>query len=169
METMSIDGFFILLEKYLNDFQNKPYDSDYEGKIYVGINETFSNFADERERKYFVNYLCMIVSLDLKIYEVKKEQYSNFKKVFNTPKFEYGLSNIYYYPDAIFSRFNVCLDTSITENCFNNFFKFFYDKIESHDLKIDLNGTLNLIAQDKDISTGNWGNDFCHCILKRKL
>ena len=111
----------------------------------------------------------MMVSLDLKIYEVKKEQYSNFKKVFSTPKFEYGLSNIYYYPDAIFSRFNVGLDSSITENCFNNFFKFFSDKIESHDLKIDFGSILNLIVQDKDVNRGNWGNDFCHCILKRKL
>jgi hypothetical protein len=164
---MSIIDFFNSLEKYLNDFQNKPYNSSEEGLIYVGINEKYNDFKDDDEKIYFVNYLSMIVALDLKFYELNKVNYLKFKNSYNIPKFEYGLSNIYYYPNAIYYKFNVINNKSIFKDCFDNFFNYYSKSVNNNDLGIAFEVVLESMIQDNDIKSGIWGNEFCKLILQK--
>lgn len=164
---MSNIDFFNLLEKYLNDFENQPYNSKDEGLIYVGINEKYNGFKDDDEKIYFVNYLSMIVALDLKFYELNKENYSKFKKSYNIPKFEYGLSNIYYFPNAIYYKFNVHNNKIIFKDCFDNFFNYYSKSVNNNDLGITFEVLLESMIQDNDINSGIWGNEFCRLILQK--
>ena len=164
---MNIIDFFNLLEKYLNDFHNNPYKSADEGIIYVGLNEKYNEFKDEDEKIYFVNYLCMIVSLDLKFYELKKENYFKFKSIYKIPKFEYGLSNIYYFPNAIYYKFNVLNKKDVFKDCFDNFYSFYSNSIIQNELEISLDNLLESMITDKDINSGIWGTEFCRLILQK--
>lgn len=164
---MDINDFFNSLEKYLNDFQNKPYNSVEEGLIYVGVNEKYNDFKDDIEKIYFVNYLCMIVALDLKFYELNKVNYLKFKKSCNIPKFEYGLSNIYYFPHAIYYKFNVLNNYNILKDCFDNFFNYYSKAVNNNDLGITFEVVLESMIQDQDINAGIWGNQFCKLILQK--
>lgn len=161
---MTIDDFFILKEIYLNNFQNKPYNSGNEGLIYIGLNEKFNKFKDDKQKKNFVNYLSMIVSLDLKIYELNKDSYYKFKSIFNTPKFEYGLTNVYYYPNDIFNKFKVTLNKQIIEECFENFYHFYSIEFKKKSLNIDFDYVLSTLISDREINSGVWGSEFCNCI-----
>jgi hypothetical protein len=164
---MTINDFFNSLEKYLNDFQYPPNKSYNEGLIYIGINENYSDFTDEDEKIYFVNYLCMIVALDLKFYELNKENYLKFKNSYNIPKFEYGLSNIYYFPNAIYYKFNVLNNNNILKDCFDNFFNYYSKSVNNNDLGITFEVVLESMIQDNDIKSGIWGNEFCKLILQK--
>ena len=164
---MNIDDFFNSLEKYLNDFHNNPYKSADEGLIYVGLNEKYNEFRDEDEKIYFVNYLCMIVSLDLKFYELNNRKYYIFKSIYKIPKFEYGLSNIYYFPNAIYYKFNVLNKKDIFNDCFDNFYNFYSSSISLDELEISLNSILKSMITDKDINSGGWGTKFCRLILQK--
>lgn len=164
---MSIIDFFNSLEKYLNDFQYPPNNSYNEGLIYIGINENYNGFQNDDEKIFFVNYLCMIVALDLKFYELNKVNYLKFKNSYNIPKFEYGLSNIYYFPNAIYYKFNVLNNKSIFKDCFDNFFNYYSKSVNSNDLGITFEVVLDSMIQDNDINSGIWGNEFCRLILQK--
>jgi hypothetical protein len=162
----SVD-FFNSLEKYLKDFHNNPYKSADEGLIYVGLNEKYNEFKDKDKKIYFVNYLCMIVSLDLKFYELNKENYFKFKSIYKIPKFEYGLSNIYYFPNAIFYKFNVLNKMDIFKDCFDDFYNFYLNSLIQNELEISLDNLLESMIIDKDINSGVWGTEFCRLILHK--
>ena len=165
--TMNINDFFHSLEKHLDNFHHKPYDSADEGLIYVGLNEKYSDFSDKDEKIYFVNYLCMIVSLDLKFYELNKSNYSRFKSIYKTPKFEYGLTNTYFFPNVIYSRFNVSISNQIFKDCFDNFYDFYSNSINQSDLEITFDTLLESMINDIDINSGIWGSEFCRLISQK--
>lgn len=162
----SID-FFNSLDKYLNDFHNNPYKSVDEGLIYVGLNEKYNGFKDEDEKIYFVNYLCMIVSLDLKFYELNNCKYYMFKSIYNIPKFEYGLSNTYCFPNAIYYKFDVLNKMDIFKGCFDDFYSFYSKLLSQNELETSLDSLLESMITDKDINSGSWGNEFCRLILQK--
>ncbi|MBC7524453.1 MAG: hypothetical protein H7239_08460 [Flavobacterium sp.] len=164
---MSIKDFFNSLEKYLNDFQYPPNNSYNEGLIYIGINENYSGFKDENEKIIFVNYLCMIVALDLKFYELNIENYLKFKNIYNIPKFEYGLSNIYYYPNAIYYKFNVPNKKNSFQDSFDEFYNYYSKSLKNNDLGISFEVILKSMIQDNDINSGVGGNEICKLILQK--
>lgn len=164
---MSSKDFFILLEKYLNEFQNPPNNSFHEGLIYIGINEKYNDFKDENDKIFFVNFLCMIVAFDLKFYELSKENYLKFKNIYNIPKFEYGLSNIYYFPNAIYYKFNILNDNNIFKTCFDDFFNYYSKSFNSNDLGSSFEVLLESMIQDIDINSAVWGTEFCKLILQK--
>jgi len=164
---MNINDFFNSLEKYLNNFHNRPYNSAEEGLIYVGLNESYNNFKDQDEKIYFVNYLCMLVSLDLKFYELNKSNYSRFKSIYKIPKFEYGLSNVYYFPNVIYNRFNVSISKQIFKDSFDNFYDFYSNSINQSELDINFDSLLESMIIDNHINSGSWGNEFCRLISQK--
>jgi hypothetical protein len=151
---MKVDDFFIKLNEQLKTYKHQ-YDRQDEGRVYIGLpNFDFSNFTKD-EKAYFVYYLSFFVAFDLLVYSYDNKNYLKQKEKLKLPKFEYGLTNVFVYPNRLYDNYWQPFRNEIFKDVFQlglNYLNIEIPEIEP--LKIFEN-TIN----DKDFSTGMFNNE----------
>ena len=158
---MTIDRFFILLERELANMQYS-YDRPCEGKVYLGHPIINRNCYSDDDYKSWSYYLCFFVAFDLLVYTYFNENYQEIKDKLNIPKFEYGLTNTFYYPEDLFKRLNISINQNLFSKTFNHFIQF----LEREKLTIDFKTVLKTALSDKDFEKGVFSKFLKEEILK---
>ena len=99
---------------------------------------------------FFCYLLCFFVAFDLLVYAYYRLSYSYIKQKLQTPKFEYGLTNTFYYPNEICNR----MTNIIKEDFFEKAFLTFIEYLESQNLELDYKVVLKACVIDKDFQKG---------------
>ena len=113
---MKIDTYKIHLETELSKLE-KPWLNGDEGYIYVGLIKPNKNDYSEENYYFFCYLLCFFVAFDLLVYAYYRLSYSYIKQKLQTPKFEYGLTNTFYYPNEICNRMTNIIKEDFFEQC----------------------------------------------------
>ena len=101
---MKVDYFFTILNEQLEVYKHQ-YERQDEGTVYIGLPDfDFSNLTKD-EKTYFVYYLSFFVAFDLLVYSYDNPNYRKQKEKLKIPKFEYGLTNIFVYPNKIYDKY----------------------------------------------------------------
>ena len=130
---MKIDAYKIHLETELSKLE-KPWLNGDEGYIYVGLIKPNKNDYSEENYYFFCYLLCFFVAFDLLVYAYYRLSYSYIKQKLQTPKFEYGLTNTFYYPNI--------------------------EYLESQNLELDYKVVLKACVIDKDFQKGLFNKYF---------
>jgi hypothetical protein len=151
---MKVDDFFIKLNEQLKTYKHQ-YDRQDEGRVYIGLpNFDFSNFTKDK-KAYFVYYLSFFVAFDLLVYSYDNKNYLKQKEKLKLPKFEYGLTNVFVYPNRLYDNYCQPFRNEIFKDVFQlglNYLNIEIPEIEP--LKIFENA-----INDKDFSTGMFNNE----------
>lgn len=158
---MEIHSFFKLLKNELSKMPHS-YERYNEGKVYLGSPIINRNEHSEEDYRFFCYYLCLFVSFDLLIYSYSFEEYESVKKKLGIPKFEYGLTNTFYYPDELFQK----LDKSISERYFADAFYKFIDFLRRENFEFNPETILQNALTDKDFDKGLFSKLFKNEIIK---
>lgn len=158
---MDIHHFFILLKKELSKMPHS-YDRLNEGKVYLGPLVINRNDYSEEDYRFFCYYLCLFVSFDLLIFTYNLEEYEMVKKSLGIPKFEFGLTNTFYYPNDLFHRLN----GSISERCFTDAFSKFIEFLRNKNFEFNFETILRKTLIDKNFDKGLFSKFFKDEIMK---
>lgn len=158
---MQVDIFFNHLNAQLLKIEQKYYSSS-EGMIYLGFPSIDFSKMSKEERSYFVYYLCFFVAFDLLVFTYNNENYELQKGKLQLPKFEYGLSNVFIYPGAIFEKFKVNSNSEIFENVVELGFAYLNSRVQ----EIDSLHIFDNIFSDKDFLTGAFNIELKKAIKK---
>ena len=157
---ITINRFQKLLGDILQKHKHSPYKRGDEGLVYVGTPEIIK-FNEISEKQQFVYLLCMFIASDLKIYDVYKAYYYNFKIQFYIPKFEYGLTNHFIYPERIFNQYQIGINKINFEISFNIFTESLIKILSKSGFEnINFPALLNYILVDNDLNRGLFGSHF---------
>ena len=113
---MKIIEYQKILKNLLNSHKSKPYLRENEGWVYIGFPNSKFKFNSIEEKKEFIYYLSLFIAFDLIIYSSFREYYPKIKEVFKIPKFEYGLTNTFIYPEKIIDYFKIGINKKILKN-----------------------------------------------------
>ena len=165
---MHIDKYNTYLEFLFACHKNPPYERLNEGKVYIGLPTVdeivFDNHKDKQE---FVYLLCMFVAIDLKTFEIYNDQYFNLKKAFYIPKFEYGLTNTFIYPNRIFDEFKIGINEECFKASFLTFYNFCSELTKNITPPISFITLLRSICADPDLKHGLFGSTFTKLIISK--
>lgn len=156
---MTIDNYNEYLVVLLASHKNPPYERLNEGKVYVGPpNASQLTFRSTKDKSTFAYLFSMLVAFDLKVFEIDKTFYLALKNEFYIPKFEYGLTNTFVYPNRIFDDFKVGINEEFFEESFHVFNKLIAGLAIGSNLSID--NILYSISEDSDLNSGIFGSTF---------
>lgn len=152
---MEVEEYFSKISIELSAIQYNYIRED-EGKVYLGLPSLSKSAYNQTDYLYIINYLCLFVAIDLLVYCYYPDRYPKFKKIFNIPKFEYGLTNTFYYPETIYKRklneFSVII--------FNDAFRKTINYFDAKHFEIEIKEMLQLALSDKDFQEGKFNNSF---------
>lgn len=152
---MTVEDFFTKLNEQLNTYKHQ-YERQDEGRVYIGLpNFDFSNFT-KHEKTYFVYYLSFFVAFDLLVYTYDNQNYLKQKGILKIPKFEYGLTNVFIHPEAIFNKFSESLNPKISRQTVNMGIEFLTSQFPENQI---FNVLINVLS-DCDFSTGRFNIEF---------
>lgn len=146
---MDVRDFFLKLNDQLKCYEHQ-YVRQNEGRVYLGFQKfDFSNFTKD-QKTFFVYYLSFFVAFDLLVFTYDKINYAIQKEKLQIPKFEYGLTNTFVYPNRIYDNYREPFEGKI----FKTVFELGMDYLYSTTSEIQpLNVFLNAL-NDKDFKTG---------------
>ncbi len=151
-------------EEIINYINNKlnvleKYESKNEGLIYIGLDKNL--FIEIEEKEKFIYTLCNLVAFDLLVFKYDNINYYEQKTALNIPKFEYGLTNTFYYAERIFKEYKIPIIENIFEktliDCLN------YIK---NNTSMNVMGIFNNIFIDVDFEKGKYNNQLKKAVLK---
>jgi len=146
---MKVEDFFLKLNEQLK-LHSYQYDRQNEGRVYIGLpNFDFSNFKND-EKTFFVYYLSFFVAFDLLVYTYDNDNYFIQKEKLNIPKFEYGLTNIFVYPNRIYDNYWAPFKIDI----FKRVFEFGLEFLNRNIPEIAPIQIFNNALDDKDFTIG---------------
>lgn len=146
---MKVEEFFFVLNEQLVS-QNHQYDRQNEGKVYIGLPSFDFSSMTQEQKIYFIYYLSFFVAFDLLVFTYDYEKYYIQKQKLNIPKFEYGLTNTFVYPNRIYDNYWHPFRSDI----FKNVFKLGLDYLINNVSEFDPIRILNYSLNDKDFATG---------------
>ncbi|HAT80281.1 MAG TPA: hypothetical protein DCS17_02400 [Flavobacterium sp.] len=100
------------------------------------------------------------MAFDLKTFEIYNQFYLSLKNEFYIPKFEYGLTNAFVYPNRVFADYKIGIIEEYFNNSFNTFYSFTNELTNKIDKNFDINFLLNSILEDTDLKFGLFGTTF---------
>ena len=157
--TYTIKQYYIDLDEYLSTMVGYP---DCGGLTYPWVRYKGKKIKDKHS---FILLLSFFVMLDLVFYRYF-DCYCSLRKELKTPKFEYGLTYTFVYPDVIIKRE---LRDRISQKLFNEIFDLFISSITLifEKYKIDRNLFFSVLREDKDLNQGLFGTFLQKSIMKR--
>ena len=155
LNNMNIANYKIHLESELSKLE-KPWLNGDEGYIYVGLIKPNKNDYSEENYYFFCYLLCFFVAFDLLVYAYYRLSYSYIKQKLQTPKFEYGLTHTFYYPNVICNR----MTNIIKEDFFEKAFLTFIEYLDCQNLELDYKVVLKACVIDKDFQKGLFNKYF---------
>lgn len=87
--------------------------------VYIGFPSKDVIINDKND---FIYLLCMFVALELITFSYFKEKYLMVKNIFDTPKFEDGLTNTFIHPSRLFDHFQIGINQVQFCFCFDTFY-----------------------------------------------
>ncbi len=97
----------------------EKYERKNEGLVYLGLHENLFLEIDEKEKYLYT--LCNLVAFDLLVFKYDNINYYEQKTALRIPKFEYGLTNTFYYAERIF-MYRIHLSFTIYANAISSLF-----------------------------------------------
>lgn len=152
---MEIDTFYLILENELGNIQHS-YIRENEGMVYLGAPNINRNQFSGDDYNLWCYFLCFFVAFDLLIYTYSNNNYEEVKNKLKIPKFEYGLTNNFYYPEDLFIRLKVRLNEDVFASTFKQFIQF----LDDQNFKFDFKEVLNEALLDKDFTKGEFSKYF---------
>ena len=162
---MTADRYHRLLNEALQTY-TPPYERDNEGLVYVGLPDFRSSIAWD-DLHPFTYYLCLFVGLDLKMYELVKSDYERLRSFIGSPKFEYGLTNIFYEPNDIFNRMRIGIQKQVLADCFHKYSEWADHRLEQSQSELSLDQIHAAMTEDEDLQKGLWGRSLMNLILNQ--
>jgi hypothetical protein len=155
-----------LIDKTLKVHKHPPYERQNEGLVYLGYPEIIY-FENNTQKHSFVYMLCLFVLFDLKIFELYREYYEQLKIELCIPKFEYGLTNTFIYPEKLFNHYQIGINQNRLIECYQIFEEYILEKIHELNMPIDFLKIENSIRNDKEVNCGHFGRNLCRLIVNK--
>jgi len=152
---MEVDDFFYRLnnELVVHGYQ---YERGDEGYVYLAFPKFDYFYLSRDDRAYFDYYLCFFVAFDLLVYCYDRENYASQKKKLNIPKFEFGLTNTFVYPEKLFLNCGISYRPEIFSMAFNKYIDYLLKYVpETKPFNI-----LRFALTDKDFEKGTFSTEF---------
>ena len=140
----------------------EKYERQDEGLVYLGLHETLFLGIEEKEK--YIYTLCNLVAFDLLVFKYDNINYYEQKAALRIPKFEYGLTNTFYYAERIFKEYKI----PIIEKIFEKTLIDCLDYIKNNATKSDV-GIFNKIFSDVDFEKGKYNNQLKKAVLKIRV
>ena len=139
----------------------EKYERKNEGLVYLGLHENL--FLEIEEKEKYLYTLCNLVAFDLLVFKYDNINYYQQKIELRIPKFEYGLTNTFYYADEIFKYYKI----RIIEETFENSFIDCLDYIKNN-TSMNVMGICNNIFNHVDFEKGKYNNQLKKAVLKNR-
>lgn len=146
---MKPENFFFVLNEQLKSHADQ-YEKASEGKVFMGFPTFDFSSTTVEEKHYFIYYLCLFVAFDLLVFKYENDKYLLQKEKLNIPKFEYGLTNIFIYPNQIHERYL----QSIRSDILKKTFKLALEYLILNASEIDPKKIFKYTLTDKDFTKG---------------
>ena len=137
----------------------EKYERKNEGHVYLGLHENL--FLEIEEKEKYLYTLCNLVAFDLLVFKYDNINYYQQKIELRIPKFEYGLTNTFFYAERIFKEYKI----PIIEKIFEKTFIDCLDYIKNN-TSMNLMGIFNNIFIDVDFEKGTYNNQLKKAVLK---
>jgi hypothetical protein len=137
----------------------EKYERQDEGLVYLGLHETL--FLEIEEKEKYIYTLCNLVAFDLLVFKYDNVNYYQQKKELRIPKFEYGLTNTFYYAEEIFKEYKIPIIKKIFEKTLIDCL----DYIKNNTIMSDV-GIFNNIYTDLDFQKGTYNIQLRIALLK---
>ena len=139
----------------------EKYERENEGHVYLGLHENL--FFEIEEKEKYLYTLCNLVAFDLLVFKYDNINYYQQKIELRIPKFEYGLTNTFFYAQTIFERYKTPIIEKIFEKTLIDCMNYIKNKTS-----MNVMGIFNNIFIDLDFEKGTYNNQLKKAVFKIK-
>ena len=139
----------------------EKYERKNEGHVYLGLHENL--FLEIEEKEKYLYTLCNLVAFDLLVFKYDNINYYQQKIELRIPKFEYGLTNTFFYAERIFKEYKIPIIEKIFEKTLIDCLDYIKNKATKSDV-----GIFNKIYSDIDFEKGKYNIQLKKAVFKIK-